>query len=361
MRPDLFDVHWMVWRVTERIADIGEFGLIRRISDLIDRDGIRSERVAIGIGDDTASFRPRSGYEVLVTCDALVEGRHFLAGQITPFDLGRRAMTVNVSDIGAMGGRPLYALISLGLKAEMPVRDVEEMYRGFLAELNPFSAAIIGGNFTKCGDAMFIDITVIGEVEQGKGVRRSGAQPGDAILVTGYPGQSAAGLQFLLRGPEGRELLKHPLVRVYNTPSHRAQLGAAIAQTGCATAMIDTSDGFLGDLGHICEESRVGAELFKEKIPVSEELREAARTFGRDVHDFFLGESDDYELVITCKPQDAAILAAAAERCGVHPLTEIGRITAGQGVALLLADGERRELRSLSWDHFRVDTEHHNR
>jgi thiamine-monophosphate kinase len=348
-------VNWSVTRVTEHIADIGEFGLIRRISGLIERDGIRSERVTMGIGDDTAAFRPRPGYEVLVTCDAMVEGRHFLSGQIAPLDLGRRAMTVNISDIGAMGGRPLYALISLGLKAEMPVYDVEEMYRGFLSELNPFNAAIIGGNFTKCGDAMFIDITMIGEVEQGKTVRRSGAQPGDVILVTGYPGQSAAGLQLLLRGAQSSQLLDHSLAGAYNTPSHRAQLGAVVAETGRVTAMIDTSDGFLGDLGHICEESHVGAELFKEKIPVNDDLREAARTLGRDVHDFFLGESDDYELVITCKPQDTALFTAVAEKCGVQPVTEIGRITAAQGISLLLASGERHELSSSSWDHFRVD------
>jgi len=126
--------------MTDRVSDIGEFGLIRRISDLLNRDGIRSERVTLGIGDDTASFLPRPGYEILVTCDAMVEGRHYLSAHITPFDLGCRAMAVNISDIGAMGGRPVYALISLGLRAEMLVHDVEEMYRGFLAELNPFSA-----------------------------------------------------------------------------------------------------------------------------------------------------------------------------------------------------------------------------
>ncbi len=92
------------------------------------------------------------GYELLVTCDCMVEGRHYLPGNISPFDLGRRAMTLNISDIGAMGGRPLYALISLGLKAEIFVRDVEEMYRGFLAELNPFGASIIGGNLTSIGE-----------------------------------------------------------------------------------------------------------------------------------------------------------------------------------------------------------------
>lgn len=109
----------------EKIGDIGEFGLIRRIKDLLEREGVTSERVSLGIGDDTASFLPRPGYELLITCDCMVEDRHYLSRYITPFDLGRRAMTLNISDIGAMGGKPLYALISLGLKAEMLVRDVE--------------------------------------------------------------------------------------------------------------------------------------------------------------------------------------------------------------------------------------------
>ena len=347
--------------MAERVSGIGEFGLIRRISELLNRGGIRSDRVTLGIGDDTASFLPRPGFEVLVTCDAMVEGRHFLPEHIAPFDLGRRAMTVNISDIGAMGGRPLYALISLGLKADMLVDDVEEMYRGFLAELNPFNGAIIGGNLTKSGDGMFIDVTLIGEVEQGKGVRRSGARPGDAILVTGHPGQSAAGLQLLLRGPAGSPLADHPLVRAYNTPCHRAQLGEAIAQTGCATAMIDTSDGFLGDLGHICEESKVGAELFKEKIPLSEDLRETARVLGRDPYDFFLGESDDYELVVTCQPQDMDLIHSVAAGCGAVPIAEVGRITPAHGMTLILPGEERRPLNPSSWDHFRVTRDKESR
>jgi thiamine-monophosphate kinase len=338
----------------ERVSDIGEFGLIRRIGDLLKREGIRSDRVTVGIGDDTASFAPRPGYELLVTCDCMVEGRHYLPRYIRPLDLGRRGMTLNISDIGAMGGKPLYALISLGLKGETFVRDIEEMYRGFLVELTPFDASIIGGNLTQSGNGMFIDITLIGEVEQGKGVRRSGAKPGDAILVTGYPGQAGAGLQLLLQSPDDTQLLGHPLVKVYNTPSHRAQLGAAIAQAGCATAMIDTSDGFLGDLGHICEESGVGAELFREKIPVSEDLRKAALVLHRDPYDFFLGESDDYELVITCRPQDVALLRSTVSRCGSVPLAEVGRITgASHQIILLSPGGERRALKPSSWDHFR--------
>ena len=101
----------------EKVSDIGEFGLIRRINDLVNRDGLGSERLSLGIGDDTASFLPRPGYELLVTCDSMVEGRHYLPQHISFMDLGRRAMTINISDIGAMGGTPLYALISLGLRA----------------------------------------------------------------------------------------------------------------------------------------------------------------------------------------------------------------------------------------------------
>jgi thiamine-monophosphate kinase len=338
----------------ERVKDIGEFGLIRRISDLLKKEGMRSERVTLGIGDDTASFLPRAGHEILVTCDCMVEGRHYLPQAIRPLDLGRRAMTLNISDIGAMGGHPLYALISLGLKGEILVAEIEEIYRGFLQELNPFGASIIGGNLTQSGDGMFIDITLIGEVEQGKGLRRSGARPNDAILVTGCPGQSAAGLRLLLQRPDDPKLLDHPLVRIYNSPAHRAQAGEAVAQAGAATAMIDTSDGFLGDLGHICEESGVGAELYQEKIPVSEDLRRAAIKLGRDPYEFFLGDSDDYELVITCRPENVATLRSAISRCCPVPVTEVGRITAGaREITLVLPDGRRRSLEPASWDHFR--------
>src|SRR4030042_478517 len=345
--------------MTERVSDVGEFGLIRRISDLVNREGIRSERVTLGIGDDTAAFLPRPGCELFITCDCSVEARHYLPEYIRPLDLGRRAMVVNISDIGAMGGKPLYALISLGLKNETYVQDIEEMYRGFLLELNPFSASIIGGNITKSGNGMFIDITLIGEVEQGKTVRRSGARPGDVILVTGYLGQAAAGLKLLLQSPDDLSLRKHPLVKIYNAPSHRAYFGAAIAEAGLATAMIDTSDGFLGDLGHVCTESNVGAVLMKEKLPVSEALREAALDFHKDPYDFFLGESDDYELIITCQPDKVTLLCSLATRLGFPvPLTEIGRITAEAGNMIIIhTDGSRHSVNPSGWDHFRLKEE----
>jgi thiamine-monophosphate kinase len=335
----------------ETLKDIGEFGLIARIDDLLKREGVQSPGVSLGIGDDTASFKAKPGYEVLVTCDCVVEGRHFLSRHISAMDLGRRSMMLNISDIGAMGGHPLYALISLGLKNETLVKDIEDLYRGFLLELNPFGASIIGGNLTQSGDGIFIDITLIGEVEEGRAVRRSGARPGDVILVTGYPGQSAAGLQLLLQSLASED---HPLVRAYNKPSHRAREGRAVALAGCATAMIDTSDGFLGDLGHICEESKVGALLVQEKFPVSDELREAAKILKKEPRDFFLGDSDDYQLIITCGAKDVERIRSSIALTYEGPVTQVGEVTAPEtGLRLLLTDGSEQRLSAKGWDHFR--------
>ncbi len=335
------------------LADVGEFGLIHRIHKLLKKEGVKTPGVTLGIGDDTASIRPRPGYELLVTCDCLVDGQHFLSDRITPLDLGRRAMVVNISDIGAMGGQPLYALVSLGLKTDTPVEDVENTYRGFAVELNPFGASIIGGNITKTKDAIFIDITLLGEVEQGKLMLRSTSKAGDKILVTGYPGQAAAGLQLLLRSESRKDMREHPLVRTYNTPSHRAREGQAIARSGYAAAMIDTSDGFLGDLGHICQDSGVGAELIQEKLPISEDLHQAALELKLDPYELFLQDSDDYELIITGASKNIAKIRSAVASVSNVPVTEVGKITDSAGdIQLILPDGTRRHLTPSGWDHF---------
>lgn len=335
------------------LADIGEFGLIDRIQKLIKKKGIYTSSVTLGIGDDTASISPRLGYELLITCDCLLEGRHFLFEQTTPIDLGRRAMVANISDIGAMGGHPLYALISLGLKENMTVKAVEDMYRGFLRELNPLKASIVGGNITKTQDAIFIDITLIGEAEQGKLMRRSTAQTGDAILITGYPGQAAAGLRLLMQSQLGEDLKDHPLVHAYNTPSHRALIGKAIALSGFAKAMIDTSDGFLGDLGHICKESGVGAELVQEKFPISKDLKQGSSLLGLNPYDFFLKDSDDYELIITCSPDNVNKIRSTISAVSAVSVTEVGKLTEkARNIELILPDGSRRHVSPIGWDHF---------
>ena len=340
--------------MNQTLADVGEFGLIDRISALLDRESIQGASVTLGIGDDCASYRPREGYEQLVTCDCMIEGRHYLSKHITPINLGKRAMVMNISDIGAMGGKPLYALISLGLKEDTRVKDVEDMYRGFIEELNPFGASIIGGNIAGSVYNTFIAITLIGEVEKGKIVRRSTARVGNSILVTGYPGRSAMGLRLLLNEKREKDLTDHPLVKAYNRPVHRAREGRAIAQSGCATAMIDISDGFLGDLGHICEGSGVGAKLIQEKLPISEDMIGIAPPEEWDIFDMVMNDSDDYELIITCPPSNVDTICSIVAAISDAPVTEVGRITpSSEGIKLVLIDGTQREVTPSGWDHFK--------
>ena len=338
--------------MAETLKALGEFGLIRRIRDLLKREGAKPSRdLTVGMGDDAAAFKPRPGYELLVTCDSVVEGRHYLPRFMQPRDIGRRAMVLNISDIGAMGGRPRYALVSLGLRAEISIDDVEELYRGFLDELKAFQAVIIGGNITSTGNELFIDITLIGDAREGRVLCRSRAAPGDVILVTGYPGESNAGMRLLVRGLAPED---HPLAKRYIRPSHRAREGAAVAETGHVTAMIDTSDGFLGDLGHLCEESGVGAELVQEKFPLSRALKEAATRLKEEAQECFLGTSDDYELIMTCAPEHVEAVRAALSATYTGPVTEVGRVTeAGRGIRLLTADGSEKTLTPEGWDHFK--------
>jgi thiamine-monophosphate kinase len=339
--------------VLKTLADIGEFGLIRLIHKLIDQEGYKIPGVTLGIGDDCASFKPDKGFEVLVTCDCMVEGRHYLPEHITPFDLGRRAMVMNISDIGAMGGIPLYALVSLGLKKDTPVKYIEEMYRGFMRELNPLGAAVVGGNITGSDYSTFINITLTGKVESARMMRRSGARAGDAILVTGYPGQAAAGLKSLINNRCGSDISKDPLAAAYTLPVHRAREGRAVALSGAATAMIDISDGLMGDLGHICEESRVGAEIVRNKLPISEHMRNLVNPQGWDIFEMIIGDSDDYELIITCAPDNTEKVRAAIGEITDVPVTEIGSITSQDGIKIISPDGVRHPVRPAGWDHFK--------
>ena len=338
----------------ETIADIGEFRLIHRIHTLLEKQGCHTPTVTLGIGDDAASFKPGEGYEILVTCDSMVEGRHYIKEFIKPVDLGRRAMVMNISDIGAMGGRPLYALVSLGLPPQTPVKNVEGMYLGFVQELEPFGASIIGGNITGTDGTSIIDITLIGEVEKERMIRRSTARVGDSILVTGYPGQAAAGLRLLLDAEDGGNMLDHPLVKAYNNPSHRAKEGYAVARSGYATSMIDISDGFLGDLGHICEMSVVGAEIIEESLPLSEPMREISLSSGKDIFEMVLRDSDDYELIITCPPENVDKVCSVITGLSHIPVCEVGRITKhSKGMKLISKDGSVRPIRPSGWDHFK--------
>ncbi|CAO0823496.1 Thiamine-monophosphate kinase [Desulfarculales bacterium] len=334
----------------ETLAGLGEFGLIARLEELLARRGLTAPGVVLGLGDDTAILKLQPGQEFLVTCDTLVAGRHYLPGVITPHELGRRAMAVNLSDIAAMGGWPLYALVSLGLDAQTLVSEVEEMYLGFLAELNPWRAVVVGGNITKTEGPVFIDVTMMGQAPAGRTLRRGGGRAGDAILLTGHPGQAAAGLRQLKQTPQEAD---PELRRAYLTPTPRLPQGQAVGQSGLASAMIDISDGLLGDLNHICEQSGTGALMVAELLPVSPALRKVAAAWGLNPLELVLGNSDDYELIITCAPGHVQGLKMALAAAGSLMLSEIGRLTPpGQGLQLLNSQGGLRRLSPRGWDHF---------
>jgi thiamine-monophosphate kinase len=269
--------------------------------------------------------------------------------------LGRRAMVANISDIGAMGGLPRYSLVSLGLREDTLITEVESMYRGFLQELNPFKASIIGGNITKTEGPNFIDITLVGEVKQGKLMLRSSANVEDAILVTGYPGQAIAGLKLLQRSQSPQDVADHPLVLAYNNPKHRAMEGHAIALSGYANAMIDTSDGLLADLGHICEESGVGAEIFQQQLPLNDTLIQETQETKINLYDMILSDSDDYELILTCATDNIPRIRSAVALISDVPISEIGRITgAKEKIRLVLPDGSKKPVTPSGWDHFKL-------
>ena len=337
----------------ETLTDIGEFGLINRINNLLKQKGLFAEGTVLGVGDDASAVQPKEGFELLISCDSIVEGRHFLSGFMNFYDVGRRAMTVNISDIGAMGGSPLYALVSLGLKSDMMVNDVEDMYKGFLAELNPFHAAVIGGNITKVESSTFIDITLIGEIKKGNIVLRSTARVGDTILVTGNPGEAAAGLELLLHSSPKKIPSDHPLVKAHISPNHRAREGHAVASSRYATAMIDTSDGLLADLAHICSESGVGAELNRRDLPISSALKDAATQNKKDPYELCTGDSDDYELVMTCPPENVEKIKDIIGKISDVPVSVIGTITNEAGIfCWILPDGSRQCFTPEGWDHF---------
>lgn len=339
--------------MAQTIAQIGEFALIERLRQVVEQEGVGLCGPGLGIGDDAAILGHSPGCEWLVTCDVSVEGRHYLPSCITSRQLGRRAMAVNLSDIAAMGGQPRYALVALGLRDEAQTLGLEELYRGFALELHPHGAALAGGNLSRVEGAEFIAVTLIGEAEAGRAVRRAAARVGDAILVTGHPGQAAAGLRLLREGGGSAGLEDHPLVRAYLAPMARVREGMAASRSGQVSAMIDTSDGFLGDLGRLCAASRVGALLQAERLPLSPALREAAHSWAEDPIELFLGPSDDYELILACEADRAEAVMAQIRGAGQAPVAWVGRLTDQAGrIELSLPDGTRRPLAASGWDHF---------
>ncbi len=332
-----------------RITEIGEFGLIDRVKEAIGPPG---GGVVVGIGDDVAVLRARGDKYLLATCDIQVEGIHFLKKAISPYQLGRKAAAINISDIAAMGGLPTYLLVSLALPTETTVEYVDRLYEGLKKETALAGVQIVGGNMSHSSGIM-IDIFLLGEVEAEHLLLRSGARPGDKVLVTGSVGDSGAGLALLLdptrdRSGEGAK----QVLKAHLTPTPRLKEGRAIARTRIATSMIDVSDGTVSDVGHICEASGVGVRLWADSLPISPVTRAVARAWGKDPLEWALHAGEDYELIFTAPADKAEELAILVEKETTTPVTIIGEIIE-EGMNLVLPSGESLPLEPRGWDHFR--------
>lgn len=310
--------------------------------------------VVLGIGDDAAVVAAGSGESVLTT-DMLAEGIHFERGSISARDLGAKAVTVNVSDIAAMGASPRYALVSLALPPEVAAAWVVELAGGMRAACDEHAMALVGGD-TNRAPLVVISVTVVGEVAPGRAVRRSGARVGDAIVVTGELGAAAGGLALSRADPaRAAAALSEPwgraLADALARPVARVGEGRTLAQAG-ATAMIDLSDGLAKDLGRLCRASGVGARVELARVPISPALRDGADVLGLDPLALALGGGEDYELLATLPPEAVEpAREALSERFGVR-LSEIGRIVEGSGLVAVDAEGRGSPLEPLGWDHF---------
>ena len=310
--------------------------------------------VVLGPGDDAALVELGRHTGVL-TADMLVEGVHFDRDATTPQDLGFKALSVNVSDVAAMGGSPRFAVVSLALTEDVEAGWVVELYGGLREAAGEYGMSVVGGD-TSRAPVVVISIAVTGEVAVGRAVTRSGAKPGDRLAVTGTLGGSSAGLRLLrvdprrIRGAAASERAR-ALIAAHVRPLARVGEGQTLAQAG-ATAMIDVSDGLALDLARLCRASGTAAAVRLASVPVAPGLDELRALIGADPLELALGGGEDYELLVAL-PRDAIEPARAllAERFGT-PLTEIGELRAGEGIVAVEADGSERALVPSGWDHF---------
>lgn len=321
---------------------VGEFDLIARWFSRPVR------RAVLGGGDDCALIAPAPGLELAISCDMLVEGRHFLS-TVPPQRLGHKALAVNLSDLAACGAKPLAFTLALALP-----RSDEAWLEGFASGLYALASdcdiELIGGDTT--AGPLNICITVFGEVPPGRALRRDGARAGDALWVSHPPGRGIGDARLALEAFRGRVDVPAPewdAVRAaMETPQPRIALGIALREV--ASAAIDLSDGLTGDLGHVLARSRVGAVIDLDALPMSPALAGQSEAVRRDC---LLGGGDDYELLFSAPPDAEERVRAAADRAGVA-VSRIGCIESGSALRLVGRRGPVAGPAPRGFDHFAV-------
>ncbi len=322
-----------------KLKSLDENSLIAEIIRDFSRDNAVLEE---GIGDDAAVICC-GGEQTLLTKDLLIEGTHFQREFHPPRLLGRKSLSVNISDIAAMGGQPEFALLGLGIPPHISPGWVEDFFSGFRSCSLEHKTVLIGGDLSRSQMAV-VSVTVLGRAR--RVVKRSGASPGDLIYVSGTPGDASLGLELLKQGDIPKN---HPqksrLYQAFLDPRPRVELGLFLAENSLASAMMDLSDGISHDLPRLCRMSHAGAEIMEEMVPVSAVLKKhTSKPLSYAIHG-----GEDYELIFTVHPSKEKSVQEVKDK---FRLSRIGHITASREIFLRRADGSQNPLRQEGFDHF---------
>jgi thiamine-monophosphate kinase len=319
----------------------------------------------LGIGDDAAIVRHDRDSDFLVTADLLVEDVDFRRAYSPPRLLGHKALAVSLSDIAAMGARPRFCLLSVGVPRKVwRTKFLDEFYEGFFALAEKYKVALIGGDISQTPERIVIDSIVTGEVKRNRAVRRSGAKAGDIIFVTGALGGAAAGLHLLESGARyflNRKSLKRKSTKIdacrnlmlrQLAPEPRTAWGEFLGRERLASAMIDLSDGLSSDLAHLCRASGVGARINAELISIDARISNLRHEDfnSDDALELALHGGEDYELIFTARPRALSRLPNAINRV---PITRIGEITNQEGRIELIQNSRVKLLKPRGFKHFR--------
>jgi thiamine-monophosphate kinase len=335
------------------LSDLGEFGLIKRFSRQFSKD--LPEGIT-GIGDDTAVIPLNEKEALLITTDMLIEDSHFLMDKIPPYDLGQKSLSVNLSDIAAMGGSPHSAYLAIGIPAKMEIKWLDNFFLGIKDLCSETKTYFLGGDTTRSPERLVINICVIGTIHPTKIKRRSTAMQDDIICVNDSVGDSGGGLKILV---DQKPLDKHSsyLVQRHNCPRAHIEEGKWLAQREEINAMIDVSDGIESDIHRIMESSDVGAEIEINKIPLSEQLIKVSEKYNWNAREISLTSGEDYCLMFTVPENYINNVEKDYVQEFKRPLHKIGKITGKQGKLIITRDGKAFDFNKHGFDHFKQENE----
>lgn len=308
-----------------KLKEIGEFGFIERFKPSFDHlitNGIT------GIGDDCSIIPTGEDKDLLVTTDLLIEGVHFLREAIPPFQLGIKSLAVNLSDIAAMGGKPVGSFLSIAIPSDVDIEYLDSFMEGYHHLSDLHKTPLLGGDTTKSLHHLAINVCVIGKCSTGKAKLRSHAKPNDLICVTGVLGNSAAGLQAVLQNIKKDDDVSI-LISYHHQPEPRVKEGMLLANIAGVNAMMDISDGIASDLLHILKASGCGATIDIDKLPISETMSKVAINNGWNKYQLAATGGEDYELLLTISPEYYNEANKAFSKTFNQPLMVIGRIVEG--------------------------------